>query len=207
MINHLKKIIKKTPLFYFFKLYWRVQDYFRKKNEKINPGASSGLCKYKIVKKYAEKYNLDTLIETGTFLGEMVNASKNNFNTIYSIESNKRLYGLAKKRFKKNKNVKILYGDSSNKLNKVIKKQKTPALFWLDAHYSGGITTKKEKETPIREELAQIFNNFKTGNIILIDDARLFVGKRDYPRIEEIKKMILSRNMKIKIEEDVIIIY
>src|SRR3989339_783811 len=170
MINHLKKIIKKTPLFYFFKLYWRVQDYFRKKNEKINPGASSGLCKY-------------------------------------SIESNKRLYGLAKKRFKKNKNVKILYGDSSNKLNKVIKKQKTPALFWLDAHYSGGITTKKEKETPIREELAQIFNNFKTGNIILIDDARLFVGKRDYPRIEEIKKMILSRNMKIKIEEDVIIIY
>src|SRR3989339_796179 len=148
MINHLKKIIKKTPLFYFFKLYWRVQDYFRKKNEKINPCASSGLCKYK-----------------------------------------------------------ILYGDSSNKLNKVIKKQKTPALFWLDAHYSGGITTKKEKETPIREELAQIFNNFKTGNIILIDDARLFVGKRDYPRIEEIKKMILSRNMKIKIEEDVIIIY
>src|SRR3989339_800305 len=126
MINHLKKIIKKTPLFYFFKLYWRVQDYFRKKNEKINPGASSGLCKYKIVKKYAEKYNLDTLIET---------------------------------------------------------------------------------ETPITEELAQIFNNFKTGNIILIDDARLFVGKRDYPRIEEIKKMILSRNMKIKIEEDVIIIY
>src|SRR3989339_449180 len=68
MINHLKKIIKKTPLFYFFKLYWRVQDYFRKKNEKINPGASSGLCKYKIVKKYAEKYNLDTLIETGIIL-------------------------------------------------------------------------------------------------------------------------------------------
>ena len=74
-------------------------------------------------------------------------------------------------------------------LNKVHK----PCLFWFDAHYSEGITAKGEKETPIVEELKYIITHPIEGNVILIDDARLFTGKNDYPGIEEIRELILSR--------------
>ena len=58
------------------------------------------LVKQNLLKSYKDKYKLNIVIETGTYLGDMVYAQKNNFNSIYSIEIQSFLYEAAKRRFK-----------------------------------------------------------------------------------------------------------
>ena len=49
----------------------------------------------------------------------------------------------------------ILQGDSTDVLPEVVEKMDEPTLFWLDGHYSGGITASGEQETPIVTGCAQ----------------------------------------------------
>ena len=95
---------------------------------------------------------------------------------------------------------------------KILSNIKQPCLFWLDAHYSGGITTKSELETPIMQELHHIFNNSrinKIQHVILIDDSNLFVGDKDYPKLEELKNFVYnsSPNLTLTVKYDVIRIH
>ena len=83
------------------------------------------------------------------------------------------------------------------------------AIFWLDGHYSDGITAKGDLNTPILKELEAILSHNIKDHIILIDDARCFVGKDDYPTIEQLKNFVYKRNnnLKFEIEYDIIRIY
>ena len=135
---------------------------------------------------------LDTFVETGTHKGNMVQALKKKFKKIYSIELNEALYRNARKRFAKNNHISIIFGDNSVRLKDILPKIDKPCLFWLDAHYSGEGTAKGDLETPIMEEMKLIFNNSNLKHIILIDDARLFLGKNDYPTIEKIKSLVFK---------------
>ena len=55
------------------------------------------------------------------------------------------------------------------------------AMFWLDAHYSDPEPNTSEfKECPVMEEL-EIISRYCDDAIILIDDARLFMGQPPYP--------------------------
>ena len=116
---------------------------------------------------------------------EMVEAMKGRFEKIYSIELNDELYGKAKERFVSDKNVTLLHGDSGEVLPMLLSNITEPVLFWLDGHYSAGITSKGNLNTPIVKELRAICED-STKHVILIDDARLFVGKEDYPTYDEI---------------------
>ncbi|KKK99589.1 hypothetical protein LCGC14_2631260 [marine sediment metagenome] len=109
------------------------------------------ILKQKIVKLYAKKFSIKTFVETGTYLGEMIDATKKKFKKIYSIELDDDLFKNAKKKFSKYNHISIIQGDSSDVLPIIISKIKQPCLFWLDAHYSSGITAKGEIETPIRQ--------------------------------------------------------
>ncbi len=44
------------------------------------------IVKQKIVKYYADKFKIHTLIETGTYMGEMIDSTLHVFSTIISIE-------------------------------------------------------------------------------------------------------------------------
>ena len=136
-----------------------------------------------IVDLYGKGFN--TLIETGTYYGEMVQANIDKFDRIISIELSQKLYTKAVQKFKSHKNVELYLGDSADLLPQILKSLKEPAVFWLDGHYSGGVTVKGKKETPIREELYHILKH-PLRHVILIDDARCF-GKGDYPTLEEIQ--------------------
>lgn len=148
--------------------------------------------KQRIVKEYAKRFRLRMFVETGTYLGEMVNAVKNRFDQIYSIELGLELYENAKKRFADKKNITIIHGDSGEVLAELLGHVNQPCLFWLDGHYSGGITAKGEVETPIRRELSHIFDHSIASHVILIDDARCFIGDHDWPTIEELRNMSRS---------------
>jgi hypothetical protein len=135
-----------------------------------------------------------------------VEAQKKRFKKIITIELSEELVIKAKKRFRDNANVVILQGDSGKVLPQIVANLKEPAIFWLDGHYSAGITTKGEKECPIFEELNSIFENEVKNHIFLIDDARDFNGNGDYPTIPQLTAFIKSKNQNynIEVKDDVI---
>ena len=93
------------------------------------------------------------------------------------------------KKFSSNPDIQILQGDSGLVLHDVVPSLQQQSLFWLDGHYSGGSTAKGEKECPIYGELEAILNS-NLKHIILIDDARLFVGENDYPTVNELRQFV-----------------
>ncbi len=162
--------------------------------------------KHKLIKDIQKEYNYNVLVETGTYLGYMISAQKHNFEKIYSIELSEDLYRRAYKKFEKYNHIKIIHGDSGEKLTEVLKDISEPAIFWLDGHYSGGITAKGSLNCPIWKELEAIFSN-RLDHIILIDDARDFQGVNDYPNIKEIETYILGKNTNysVTIVHDIIV--
>jgi hypothetical protein len=171
-------------------------------------GAAPQAIKQRIITDYQRKFSLDILIETGTYLGEMVEAQKENFKKIISIELDNKLYNNAKNKFNKLKHIELYEGDSGLLLEGILNDLKQPALFWLDGHYSEGFTSKGTLITPILAELDVILTKFDK-HVILIDDARLFTGKDDYPTIEKLQELIskYKKNYKFYIESDIIRIY
>lgn len=158
------------------------------------------MAKQNAITGYQQKYGYTTLVETGTYLGDMVEAQKKRFKKIISIELGVDLFEKAKMRFKKDKHVNIVQGDSGKKLPEVLKDLNEPAIFWLDGHYSEGITAKGDKECPIFEELDAILKSKKFNHVLLVDDARCFNGTRDYPTIEKLTAYIKNKNEKYQVE-------
>jgi hypothetical protein len=164
------------------------------------------LVKQRKVKKLARLFNCRIFVETGTYKGKMIESVQDVFEKIYSIELDKTLSERAQKKFSGSNHIHVLQGDSGKILADILKDLSDKTLFWLDAHYSGGITAFGEQETPVIKELKTILNAPHFGHVILIDDARMFVGDKSYPTIPELRKMILSRRpqVSIDIEDDII---
>ena len=169
------------------------------------PSPPPHIVKQMAIEEYQKKFNAKILVETGTYLGDMVEAQRNRFEKIYSVELSKKLFQRAVKKFKLYPHINILNGDSGIVLNKIVSGIEVPALFWLDGHYSEGITAKGVKECPVEEELQAILKS-ELRHIILIDDARLFNGTHDYPTLDELKQLYnkSGRNYSITIKDDII---
>jgi hypothetical protein len=144
-------------------------------------------------------------VETGTYTGAMVHALRGVFTSIISVELDGKLAQAAKQRFSDQTHIKIIQGDSAQVLPKIIKDIKEPALFWLDGHYSAGVTARGKKDTPIEEELNFILKNNLTKHVILIDDAHMFNGKNNYPNYNKTeKKLRITRKYKVKSSNNII---
>lgn len=149
------------------------------------------LCiKAKLIQKLRQRYNIDILVETGTFFGDMIDLQIPYFRELLTIELDQKLANLAKDRFSKVSKVKVLEGDSGLVIPKVLENLKQPALFWLDGHFSGGVTARGNCDTPIIKELSAIFESEHIPHIILIDDARLFGTSSDYPILSELEEQL-----------------
>lgn len=145
--------------------------------------------KQEVIRYYQKKSGYNVLVETGTYKGDMILAQKSYFKQIYSIELSQTLYKKAGKRFHGQTGITLLQGNSGEVISKVLGELKEPAIFWLDGHYSGGITATIEKYSPVIEELQSLSRNNNLQHIILIDDARCFVGEHGYPTIDEMKEL------------------
>lgn len=151
-------------------------------------GSPPHLVKQKIVRKYARLFHCGVLIETGTYLGDMVHAMRRDFKEIHSIELSVDLFEKAKRRFASHSHIHLYNGNSGDILQAILRESHEPCLFWLDAHYSAGITAKGDRDTPIEEELKHIFEHeCADRHVILIDDARTFDGRKDYPTVQTVE--------------------
>ena len=139
--------------------------------------------------EYGQKFAALNLVETGTFLGHMVDATKKYYSKIISIELGEDLATDARKRFSKYGYIDILQGDSSRLLPDILRNLSGKTIFWLDAHHSSSVTAIGESYTPILSEITVIAGWDQSLTVLLIDDARLFTGK-DYPEMSTFKEFI-----------------
>jgi hypothetical protein len=142
------------------------------------------------VRDYASAHGIDVLIETGTFRGAMIHAQLAHFQLIYSIEIDRALYSTAVRLFRRHQHVHLVLGDSSDALPHVLSEVRQPSIFWLDGHYSGGTTGRGAFDSPIAKELAHIWGHDRLEHVILIDDARHFIGQGGYPTIQELGDIV-----------------
>lgn len=131
------------------------------------------------------------------------------FETIFSVELSEELYERAKQKFSRHSHIHLYQGNSAHVLPEILRRVSEPALFWLDAHASGGITSRGEKVTPIREELQHIFDHMIEDHVVLIDDARGFIGENDYPSLEELADLVSQSrpHWAVEVEADIIMLY
>lgn len=156
----------------------------------------------------AQALDAKVFVETGTFLGDTTWAFKKRFANIHTIEVEPSLAALARERFRSHPQVEVIEGDSSRVLAELCSRIEAPCLFYLDGHYSGGITGMGDTECPILAELDAIFDHLKRPLRIVIDDARLFGTDPAYPTMSELRGHLLGRNpsLEIRVENDAILI-
>lgn len=157
------------------------------------------------IRKYRKESGFRTLIETGTYMGDMIYVQMNYFDKLYTIELSEHYYKLAVERFSRYPKVKPYHGDSATKLREITPVLTAPAIFWLDGHYSGGLTAKGASQCPVYGELNAILDT-PYKHIILIDDARLYNGENDYPTIEQLNGFLKEKNVNFdfSVEDDII---
>jgi len=149
-------------------------------------------------------------VETGTFLGETTDFLSNSYSFVYSVEPEKELYKNAMKKFL-NQNVELFNGVSEDVMPSLLLRLKGDINFWLDGHYSAGVTFKGNKNCPVEEELIAIKNNLLnfTKVSILIDDVRLFLPTNttysDYPSIGFLVDWARVNNFNWRVEHDVFV--
>jgi hypothetical protein len=124
-----------------------------------------------------------SFIETGTYFGETTFSVEPLFNTIYTIEVKENLYNDVKAKYNGNK-INFLLGDSSIVFESLLPTITEKSIFFLDGHWSAGITGKGAKDCPLIEEITYINNLYKHEGIIIIDDYRLF-GKGPNKKSDE----------------------
>ena len=149
--------------------------------------------KQRCVLAYRRRFSLEIMIETGTYQGEMVRATRSAFECIYSIEPSGELHRRARQRLGRFPHIRLLLGDSAIVLRDLLPRIERPCLFWLDAHYSGGVTARGSHETQVMAELECIVAHPVIEHVILIDDARCFDGQRDYPSLKAIERYVRER--------------
>jgi hypothetical protein len=182
-------LLQRTPLYGAYKALGHYPDYWYWVL-RGRPARSPHLLKQRVVREYGERFGLQTLVETGTYYGEMVAAMKNHFDRIYSIEYVPELASRATRKFARDEHVRIFCGDSRLVMPEVLALLEGPALFWLDAGYYGwvGIRTNEQR---LSAELEMILGH-RFRHIILLDDARGLIGRDGIPSVADVKSYVES---------------
>ena len=117
-----------------------------------------------------------TLVETGTLHGDAVAMALNaGFGKVWTVEYDAGLAAAAKSKFH-GKPVTCLAGDSGAAMNNIVPQLTGPVTFWLDAHPPGEMLLFQENLPLVRELSAIALRAAMPGDVVLIDDMRLFSG-------------------------------
>lgn len=150
-------------------------------------------------------------VETGTFLGLTTQLLAKHATYVYSIEPDQKLFSRACTLFSQCGNVEILNGTSEEVFPTLLPRIKGNVNFWLDGHFSAGITFKGAQETPILDELECISRNIDNfGRIcVLVDDIRCFNPRLPeyaaYPSLDTLVDWAIRHKLDWHIEHDIFI--
>jgi len=152
-----------------------------------------------------------TWVETGTFLGETTELLAKESKLVFTIEPEPNLFEKAKLRFIGQPHIQVINGLSENIFPTLLPTLRGGINFWLDGHYSGGITHQGPTDCPVREELSSIEKNLSLYDkvTVLIDDVRCFNPSipeyADYPDINFLVDWARKNDLVWHIEHDIFI--
>jgi len=155
-----------------------------------SPAPAPDLVKYGIVRDYARQHGTRILVETGTFYGNAIFTLRRDFQEIHSIELARELYEQNVRELGHLPHIHLHLGDSAVVLPQLLANLKEPALFWLDGHFCAGPSARANTDTPISAELDHLLRQPLGRHVVLIDDARLFIGRDSYPSIPELRDVV-----------------
>lgn len=162
--------------------------------------------KHDTLREYGRRFDLSRLVETGTYVGDTVSALRDAFDHIVSVELDEALFEAARRRFAGIEHVELVHGDSGDVMPAIVAGIDGPTLFWLDGHYSAGITARGREDTPIIRELEAIFAANDPGHVILVDDARCFTGEDGWPSVAALRNRVQAHAPDFVFEVDADII-
>ena len=187
----LRQILRRTRFYPVYKrlghypdfVYWKLRG---------RPPRPPHLVKQRLVRQYASEHGLPVLVEAGTYFGEMIYATRRDFEEIFSIEFDSSLAARAAARFAHSPHIHVLHGSSELMIPQVLATLTRPALFWLDAGYcawNGNFADSSRLLT----ELAAILSHHLRAHIVLVDDVAVFSGIDGTPDVAELTRHILTR--------------
>lgn len=150
-------------------------------------------------------------VETGTFEGDTAALLAPESKAVYTIEPEHTLFERAEARFSDDKRVQVIHGLSENVFPSLLPTLTGKVNFWLDGHYSGGITHQGPTDCPVREELANIEKNLSRFEsvVVLIDDIRCFDPTiplyADYPSRDYLVDWARRNDLSWHIEHDIFV--
>ena len=150
-----------------------------------------------------------TWVETGTYKGSTTQILSERFPMVHTIEPSRKCLQIARQNLKAFQNIIFYNGTSEECLESICKSLTGDICFWLDGHYSAGITFKGDKYTPIVYELETIskYKSKLNNLVILIDDIRCsHLDMENYPSLDFYVDWAKSNDMLWTIEQDIFII-
>jgi hypothetical protein len=180
----IRSLLKQLPMYSAYKQLGHYPDYWWWKL-RGEPRRIPHLLKQRTVLEYAQRFGLTTLVETGTYYGEMVAAVAPRFQRIYSIELDPRLADMARRRFHKNSQVEVIEGDSQAAVPQLLQRLKQRCLWWLDAGYCGWVGQVGDRNR-LSAEFTAILGDRIPDHVLLMDDADGVNGEGGSPTLEEL---------------------
>jgi len=133
-----------------------------------------------LVESIRDSFGVRVFVETGTFRGRTANWASTLFPKVITIEASEEIWKQARTKYSSVTNIEFRHGRSEEVLNKVVRAIRQPAVFWLDAHWSGGNTFGSTSICPIRREIKEILVA-SCQHVVLVDDVRLFLAPPPLP--------------------------
>lgn len=164
-----------------------------------------------IVLDFKNAANIENFVETGTYQGGSCFWAAQYFSNVYTIEIDSKISKETSMKPDCPANIQFFVGNSKDVLPDLLKHVNGPSVFWLDGHWCNVTEEGKDMECPLMDELRALEKH--GDSVILIDDARAFLGplppphdNEQWPRIDEIVILLKTQfpNNLVTIVDDVI---
>ncbi len=141
-------------------------------------------CPMQVALALRNALGIKTFVETGTAQGDTAFIAAGHFTCVFTMEIHDEAFVVASRHLN-GCNVDMCHGDSLDVLPSLLPSLIGPALFWLDAHYSGGPTKIGKTECPVIEEI-QMIRRSNPKHVIFVDDMQIFCTTG----VERLNKMV-----------------
>ena len=118
-----------------------------------------------------------TFVETGTAYGQSLQEIFPYFDKIFTVEISEDLWTWLHPQIEDIKHIQHVLGDSLIEMPKFLDTlgEDEKVFFWLDAHWSQGLSSKNEFDVPLIQECQIIDEKYKGDTaVVAIDDLRMF---------------------------------
>ena len=209
LIDAIIRVSRKGPLRYF--VHWPLLGILiiKQKIDSHYYDLMSDAEKREAIVRWGQSCGCEIVVESGTFMGWTAEYVSKYFGRYITIELDPIFYRKAVDKFKDTKSVEVILGNSGDVLPGLMGKLDRRTLFYLDGHYCGHNTAKGNSNTPIIQEIMTILGHADKNHVILIDDARMFLGCDGYPSIRALRKMVnrIAKDYELRVSDDIIKIY